>query len=149
MLTCVTQSINQDTHHWHDVFRSMVIEHIMPVDPDCVGTYFYYDRTDATLINVSNILRSLLAQLLFCNPRKTKPLLARLQKIRLTGANLPSHPCQLQDYIVEAASYWMVWMNVIGMRGRICCHVWFILLSRLARSSYFCLVAMSLTCGKI
>jgi len=83
-----------------------VIEHVMPVDPDCVGTYFYCDGTDATSINVGNILRSLLAQLLFYNPSKTEPLLARLQEIRLTGANLPSHPSQLQDYIVEAASYY-------------------------------------------
>jgi len=88
------------------LFRSMVIEHIMPVDPDCVGAYFYCDGADATSVNVSNILRSLLAQLLFCNPRKTEPLIARLQEIRFTGGNLPSHPSQLQDYIVEAASYY-------------------------------------------
>ncbi|KAF8423013.1 hypothetical protein EV426DRAFT_705488 [Tirmania nivea] len=88
------------------MLTSMVIEHIIPADPDCVGTYFYCDRTDATFTNVGNILRSLLAQLLFYNPTKTEPLIARLQAIRLTGANLPSHPSQLQDYIVEAATYY-------------------------------------------
>ena len=83
----------------------MVIEHAMPVDPDSVGAYFYCDGTDATSIDVSHILRSLLAQLLFCNPRKTEPLIGRLQQNRCTRGP-PSHPSQLQDLIIETVSYY-------------------------------------------